>query len=530
MKLEKLISMKNIQKNLRFRLVVAVPLTMFCFSLASGMLVFGIARQTFINYKITNVAEIILYMVILVSTFACLAAISGVLLARAIITPIKNITVQAENIARGGVASEPTHSKDAPELDILTNAFNKMVISIDKYITDSYILSSLPEGIITIDSNGNIISFNKVAEEVLGYDSSQAEGMPYTTVFSADNGALFQMIEAVLKKQQAGLFSRTTISTKEEIIPVEVNVYAMKNERGWQGDPILVVFKSLTQVETIRRQIRQVDNLAAIGSMATGLAHEIRNPLSYLYTLTELLQEEMNENDSKRAYLEAITKGINRLNNIVEDLLNFSRNSNIVEKYVDINELLKEVISQIKESIASDREIQVVERYEPHLPPLFASPERLFQVFSNIIANAFEATPDGGSITISTQYQAPNREAEGFVVTSQPETGSDSQKTPMLNVSIANTGSYISQENMKKLFTPFFTTKQNGTGLGLFIAHQIVSYYGGQIEVSSEEGEGTTFHLKLVGERSDCFVPRNKAKPSVNKVNIKERKYGALGQ
>jgi two-component system, NtrC family, sensor kinase len=234
-------------------------------------------------------------------------------------------------------------------------------------------------------------------------------------------------------------------------------------------------------VETLKEtqeQLVQKEKLASVGQLAAGVAHEINNPLGSVLLYADILRKETPEEDNQqREDLEMIIREATRCKTIVNDLLNFSRQNEVMAQETDLNELLQELSTEAKKQELY-RQVEIVSEMDPDLPPIQADPLQLRQVFVNLMNNAAEAMPQGGKLTLRTR-KGP---AAGFVT-----------------AKVEDTGVGISEENMKKLFTPFFTTKPigKGTGLGLAIIYGIVKMHRGQIAVQSEVGKGTLFTITL---------------------------------
>jgi signal transduction histidine kinase len=234
-------------------------------------------------------------------------------------------------------------------------------------------------------------------------------------------------------------------------------------------------------VETLQEtqdQLVQTEKLASIGQLAAGVAHEINNPLGSVLLYADILcKETPEENEQQREDLQMIIREANRCKTIVNDLLNFSRQNEILAQTIDLNTMLHELAREQrkKELYVS---VEILEDLDPALPAIQADPLQLHQVLVNLMNNAAEAMPDGGELTLRTRPGS----APGFVA-----------------IGVQDTGSGISEENMKQIFTPFFTTKPigKGTGLGLAIIYGIVKMHQGQISVQSEVGKGTTFTIML---------------------------------
>jgi two-component system NtrC family sensor kinase len=236
-----------------------------------------------------------------------------------------------------------------------------------------------------------------------------------------------------------------------------------------------------TMLETLQDtqdQLVQTEKLASIGQLAAGVAHELNNPLGSVLLYADILCKETPEdNEQQREDLQMIIREANRCKTIVNDLLNFSRQNQVLAQTIDLNAMLHQLAREQRKQALYQR-VAIREDLEPAIPTIQADPLQLHQVLLNLMNNAAEAMPDGGELTLRTR----SGPAPGFVA-----------------IEVQDTGAGISEENMKRIFTPFFTTKPigKGTGLGLAIAYGIVKMHRGQINVQSERGKGTTFTITL---------------------------------
>jgi signal transduction histidine kinase len=237
------------------------------------------------------------------------------------------------------------------------------------------------------------------------------------------------------------------------------------------------------KVETMRK-IARANRLSAMGIMAAGMAHEINNPLVAISTFLQMLPQKYAEASKDREYWEELygvaVREVERIRQLVHQLLSYSKITQS-EKFepVPINEILQEMVVFI-ENEAKKKGIHIKREYSPDLPVGMIDRNRMKQVFLNILLNAVQATERGGTITVTTQHVV------------------EDQENKFLQIEISDTGSGISQENLEKLFTPFFTTKESeGSGLGLMTSHHIVDEHRGTIDVKSELGKGTTFTIQL---------------------------------
>ena len=237
----------------------------------------------------------------------------------------------------------------------------------------------------------------------------------------------------------------------------------------------LIIFDDITDRSELERRLVQADKLSSIGLLAAGVAHEVNTPLAVISTYAQLLAKQVSGDDQKSKLLEKIAKQTFRASEIVNSLLNFSRTSPAEFDDVDLNRIVVETISLVSHQLERAR-VQVHLNLMPRLPVIKGNAGKLQQVFLNLVLNARDAMDAGGTLTISSS--ADNDSAR---------------------IEVTDTGQGISSENLSRIYDPFFTTKmaRKGTGLGLSVTYGIVREHGGSIEVQSEPGAGTLFHLEF---------------------------------
>jgi len=245
-------------------------------------------------------------------------------------------------------------------------------------------------------------------------------------------------------------------------------------------DEVLILLKSHLREKELREamplldRVRRADQLAALGFLSARLAHEIRNPLGSIQGLVELMDKDFQKDDAKKGYVRVILKSIERLNVLVEELLKFARPGSEVLEYHNINHVLGEAISFVKNEFVA-KGMEVIEDYQDNLPLIQIDHQRIYQAFLNIIRNAFQFAPEGETIRIATM----------------------NQPTGFIGICFFNSGSYIPVEDLDRIFVPFFTTQESGVGLGLCIAYHTIAAHGGRIRVESSPDSGTTFIVEL---------------------------------
>jgi signal transduction histidine kinase len=241
--------------------------------------------------------------------------------------------------------------------------------------------------------------------------------------------------------------------------------------------------KDITERKKMELQLRQADRLASIGQLAAGVAHEINNPLSVVIGYTKILRQDAVE-PSLIEDLDIIYSNAGMCKKIVEDLLNFSRQTQTQRSRVDIHEIIESVLAVVETNFAEDG-VSIHRAFDPALPPVVVDVGKMRQVFMNLIMNARQSIKGGGRVTIATRADAAQG---GFWIT------------------VSDTGAGIPADARDMIFDPFFTTKEpgHGTGLGLAVSYGIVQEHSGDISFESEVGKGATFTIWLPeGTRDD---------------------------
>jgi len=241
-------------------------------------------------------------------------------------------------------------------------------------------------------------------------------------------------------------------------------------------------------VDGIDFTLRRGETLAAAGQIAMGLAHEIRNPLGAIRGAVQLMRRELGDDPRLGEYTDVLLKEVDRVNRIIEMLLDIGRPVTLRPVPLNVHQLLERV-ALLAEEMASQRGVQIVRRYDPSLPPILADEDRILQVFHNLVRNAVEAMDRGGRLTLVTRLSMNPLFAK-------VDLGHGPRS--MAEIQVMDDGQGISEATRARLFTPFFTTKDKGLGLGLALCHRIVDEHRGAIQIASEPGKGTTV---------SCFLP-----------------------
>ena len=254
-----------------------------------------------------------------------------------------------------------------------------------------------------------------------------------------------------------------------------------------------LVEKKIDLIE-MEEQVRRADRLAAIGRIAAGMAHEIRNPLASISGSIQLLKEELSPDGPYQKLMDIVLSETDRLDRIITDFLTYARPAPPHLQPCNINNLLKETIALIMNSPYYLPQIAIELSLDKKETEILIDPNQIRQVFWNLSINALQAMPSGGSLRLSTRWlEKPWKDTD--------KKWHKNLNLPLAEIIIADTGIGIPSQDKPRIFEPFFTTKDNGSGLGLAIVYRIIEEHRGYIEVDSKEGEGTSFHIWLPSQQ-----------------------------
>ncbi len=343
------------------------------------------------------------------------------------------------------------------------------------------VVESITVGVMAIDPEGEITVWNNAMVAIFGLKSTDVVGNDVSDIFPDD---LVQTLKRGIEGPRwvAGVTSRfykTHVEMKKgqsRLVNITLSPFVLQED---VVTGILVVFDDVTEKGQLENQLLQAEKLSSIGLLAAGIAHEINTPLTGVCSYTQMLVKETPPSDPRHEILKKIeTQGF-RASTIVDNLLNFARVSDRDFSEVNVNSLMVETLSLMDHQFRKS-DVEVKLDLDASLPVTLANGGKLQQVFMNLVLNARDAMPQGGKLTVRT-YQE------------------DSQ----LVVKIQDSGTGISEENVKKIYDPFFTTKKagEGSGLGLSVSYGIIREHSGRINVDSTSGQGTTFRLHLPVKR-----------------------------
>jgi len=333
------------------------------------------------------------------------------------------------------------------------------------------VLDSLPSGILVCDEKHSLIMANKSSLRLLPL--SDAEGGPLWELVTDEHIAAF--LQQTLQSGDRVVEQEMDVEMLGVSRLLALSVHPLVDRRRITGS--LVYVEDITEKRGREAHMRRAENLASLTTIAAAVAHEIKNPLGAISIHLQLMQKKLAKEENPdpviNKYFGILNEEVDRLNHIVVDFLFAVRPMLLELREKNINPLIEELDELVRAELEGAH-IRLLLELDEKLPPALIDERYMKQVLLNLIKNAQAAMPNGGLLTIATQT-------------------SDNE----IRISVCDTGTGISAENLKKIFDPYFTTKDNGTGLGLTLVFKIIREHQGEISVESREGEGTNFEIIL---------------------------------
>ncbi len=338
----------------------------------------------------------------------------------------------------------------------------------------SNILESLNSGVIVTDHVGIITVFNSAAEKLTGISAESALGKKYMDIFGPECAGKIQDILEGKKENISG--EKIFKSSSGNSVPVAYSITRLRDDTNIQQTGIVEIFYDLTEFKALEDNLKRISTLAALGEMAATVAHEIRNPVAGIAGFTALLMKDLADDPDKLRLVEKISRGVASLNAIVGNLLDYTRSVILNKSEVDPEPIIEETIHDLKTDVKLENHKIKIEKASKHLH-INADPFLFRQIVFNLIKNALQASPNGGRIWISMDGGS----SKGFTL------------------SVSDDGPGIPDNVGQKLFTPFYTTKTNGTGLGLATVKKLTELHGGKISFKNRLGGGAVFTVEIPG-------------------------------
>jgi len=408
-----------------------------------------------------------------------LAWLAAMAMAQLILRPIRALAGELDRLRRGefdvgvGVGGGDEFQELAAQLQGLGRQLQAdRIATLSEKAHLQHVVNQLEDGVVFLNAERRVLFFNRAAESVVGRPLEQAVGMPLADLLDPGH-PLWPLVEQAIA---AGGGARSaTLELPQDGRPKEllVSIFPMQDAHEVMGTAILL--KDLESVKTVQSLVSYSAKLAALGRLTSGVAHEVKNPLNAMMIHLDLLKEKLDAPTPEvEQSLEVIGSEIRRLDRVVQGFLRFMRPQEMVFKTVDLNALLQS-LGALLEVEWQAQGIRLAFDLDAGLPPVGADEELLRQAFLNILQNAGQAMPGGGTVTLRTARD-----------------GRDHARAE-----IADTGAGIAPEDLDKVFKLYYTTKPDGSGIGLSVVFRIVQLHDGSIDVQSEPGRGTTVTVRL---------------------------------
>ena len=333
------------------------------------------------------------------------------------------------------------------------------------------VFQSVGTGLIALDLEHRVTAFNHAAEEITGVAAPHAIGQAWSSLI----GSVMPLepIESVIATNPRASTRHEAVLRRPDgtSVPVRMTFSALRSGEG-ERLGLISACEDLSAIREMESRMRQADRLATVGRMAANIAHEIRNPLASLTGAIEVLTSPLTADDARERLSQIVARESERLNHIIKNFLEYARPAPLSIATFDVAAAAEEVLLLL-EHRTSPGSLKVIREFAPSIP-WAVDAQQFRQILWNLCLNAVEAMPEGGELRVSVAGRGAT-----------------------LEVAVSDTGDGIAAADVSHVFEPFFSTKPEGTGLGLALVHRIVQDHGGEIDVRSSPGLGTTFTLTL---------------------------------
>lgn len=470
------------------RLSIVLPALLLLFTIGVGITNYQIAQFYLETAGDTKVQQALqstsIYILISSLIITALALLVGVVIALSIIKPIKTMARSASMAATGSLPPK-VDIFISDEMRQLGSSFNQLIDYLQHLFEerDRYMLEAETGALILLDDVRRIKGMNVSAERLLNVSSEEANGKLLSQILKKENSSLINSLINILERNtEFEILQWTSPEGNKKIYSATLSV--LHKDSIDRNEGYVITLRDITALQSFYEALHRADVLAAIGALATGLSHEIRNPLASIKSLAQLMSRRIEDKPKLLEYLRVMEEEIRKIDNVVAGIMEMSEPKAEPYERCDINRLLAEALISTRQSKFAHklRSINIVEDYSM-LPYVLLPPRAVVRAFYNILENALDATPPNGHIRIKTRL-----------------INKDQGQESLIRIWVSNTGSYINEADRERIFQPFFTTKENGKGLGLSIAYQIITYNCGSIRVESNPQE-TVFIIEFPLEK-----------------------------
>ena len=347
---------------------------------------------------------------------------------------------------------------------------------VDLEMLKENIIQNISSGLVALDEHSKIIVFNKGAERIFNIDSRDA--------IRKDISDIIPHIMPYLKVHSPHKFSQLSYKGKEDQqIDLLLNISPLKEYDGSNKGKILV-FQDTTRIREMEQEVKRMEDMAMLGELAAGIAHEIRNPLASISGSIQVLNDSLSQEEAhiNRRLIEIVLREVSRLDHLVNDFLQFARPQRIEIEKFELNQLIMDTLYLFQNSQSWSEHLDIDTKIMSPLT-IKSDPHQLKQVLWNVFLNASEAMPKGGLISISAQKET--------------DSTSSSESVESVRIKIEDNGPGLDPKIAKDIFQPFSTTKKDGSGLGLAIVKRLVEGLGGKVSGENLAREGTTITIIL---------------------------------
>jgi two-component system sensor histidine kinase HydH len=346
---------------------------------------------------------------------------------------------------------------------------NRTLDTVTTYATN--VVENMPDGLISIDAGGDIVTVNNRAREIFGLKAKTLsdERRELTKKFRTFAQPLLELLQ-----KERPIIEQEVAYTRDEgeSIPLSVSAARLISDDGEDLGAVFIL-RDLREIKELQERVTRSERLAALGGLAAGVAHEIRNPLSSIKGFAQFFLKKNPPGSQDHKYSEVMIQEVERLDRVISNLLDYAKPKEPVKEKTSLAAIIHRSIELVKDD-ATSKKVELVAEIEEDIPSVQVDRDQVTQVLLNIALNGLDAMPKGGRLVIRCF-----------------------QEKKSIIVEIEDTGHGISTEELPRIFNPFYTTKKTGTGLGLAIAHRIVENHGGTLSVKGTGKSGTTFRIVL---------------------------------
>jgi two-component system sensor histidine kinase AtoS len=445
--------------------------------------------------QIHQIQLIILAVGLIALAFGTLMSIWA---ARRITQPLANLVQGTQQAAQGNL-DQNIGVRTGDEVGVLAANFATMIREIlahreqlEQQLVEikrlqhytEKLLTTMGDGLLSVDLQGQVSTINPAAGRMLRLIDGQLKDKQASLLLH-NFSELQAYIQDIIQNPCDRIPQEIHLPTADEDQIILVGASILRDSID-QPQEIILNLHNITALKNLEASMRQTERLAALGTLAAGMAHEIRNPLSSIKTFVQLLPRKLEKPGFLEKFQRTVPRELNRINRLVEDLLDLARVPKYRFEMTNIKTLLEQTLDVIGEEMLA-KHIYCQCAIENNIPSIKADASQLSKAFHNLLQNAVQAMPAGGKLMITACYQRHNSCEENQKI----------GPNNMLTLVIQDSGPGIPSQDIKNIFNPFFTTKDKGTGLGLAITHKVITEHNGHIEVRSRTGDGSQFIISL---------------------------------